>query len=107
MSHSRLIITALFISSLLVACGDSDAPKTTNNAASSSATTTSTVQIKTGMSIQAVTDLLGEPNISQTRKIDDLTIVHNEWVDSSGTLSVQFQNGKAQYHQFIPPAQEN
>ena len=102
MSHSRLILALLFIGSILIACGDSGAPQSESGATSAANTT----QIKTGMSVQAVTDLLGEPNISQTRTIDDLTIVHNEWTDDAGTLSVQFQNGKAQYSQYsTAPAQ--
>lgn len=58
--------------------------------------------VEVGMSEHAVTTLLGDATIIQTRILDSLTITNSEWTNKSGTTSVQFQNGKVQSSQFIP-----
>ena len=120
LSHTRLFLTTVVVSSMLVACGDNDAtaPETTPAPVASApaatdatpvvtaptAATTAPVsdsKVEVGMSEQAAADLLGEANFSQTRAIDDLTITHTEWTNAEGTTSVQFQNGKAVFSQFV------
>ena len=101
-NNARLILTAIVVSSTLVACGDNDATSTESTTApSSTASTTSMTKIETGMSEQAAADLLGEASFSQITSIDTLTITHTEWTNDKGTTSIQFHNGKAVYNQFV------
>ena len=101
-NHARLILTAMVVSSTLVACGDNDATSTESTTApSSTASTTSMTKIETGMSEQAAADLLGEASFSQITSIDALTITYTEWTNDKGTTSIQFHNGKAVYNQFV------
>jgi hypothetical protein len=120
LSHTRLFLTTVVVSSMLVACGDNDTistetattPAATTPAATDAApvvtaptaATTAPVSesnVEVGMTEQAVADLLGEKSFSQTRTIDALTITHTEWTNAEGTTSVQFQNGKAVFSQFV------
>ncbi len=81
----KLFFIALFLGALITACD----------------TKTNDTEIEIGMSEQDIIEMLGEPNLTQSRTIDDLVSTHAEWTDEEGTLSVQFINGKAQYNQFI------
>ena len=105
---TRLLLSLLVFCTALIACGDNDneAPQTTSPEATEPQVTTNTApstnKIEVGMSEQAVTDLLGDPTIVQTRTLDSLTITHSEWTDETGTTSVQFQNGKVKFSQFTP-----
>lgn len=87
----RTILASLFIIACLVACG-----KKVNE-----------VTIETNMTEKAVVDLLGKPDYTQTQTLGELTVIHNEWTDQTGKLSVQFHNGKAQYSQFIAPQNQD
>lgn len=105
---TRVLIISLFVSATVVACNSEEA---TQSEASSTAPvisiSASDAKIEVGTSKQAMADLLGSPTISQTHTIDSLTVTHSEWTDESGTLSVQFHNDKAQFHQFIAsPSQD-
>lgn len=94
----RLILTAFFLSILLIACGDnsnSTAPQVEQKQVSTIAM--SDAKIELGMTEKAVSDLLGTPQSTQTRTIDALTITHTEWADKSGTVSVQFINGEVKF----------
>ncbi|MDC9724794.1 MAG: hypothetical protein PSN44_02600 [Gammaproteobacteria bacterium] len=88
---SRLIIISLFISSALIACGDSSE-------------STSSTPVEAGTSEQATVDKLGAPTVTQSRTIDALTFTQSEWTSEAGTTSVQFQNGKVTFSQFSPVA---
>jgi hypothetical protein len=117
LSHTRLFLTAIVAGSMLVACGDKDATTAETTAASAPATTeeapvvaaptapttapVSESNVSVGMTEQAVADLLGEASYSETRTIDALTITHTEWTNAEGTTSVQFQNGKVAFSQFV------
>ena len=118
LSHTRLFLTAIVAGSMLVACGDNDTttaetapaastPAATEEApvvAAPTAPTTAPVSesnVSAGMTEQAVADLLGEASYSATRTLDALTITHTEWTNAEGTTSVQFQNGKVAFSQFI------
>jgi tellurite resistance protein len=122
LSHTRLFLAAVVASSMLVACGDNDATSTETAtapapAASTPAATDDTPvvtaptaaatapvndsKVEVGMTEQAVADLLGQKSFSQTRTLDALTITHTEWTNAEGTTSVQFQNGKAVFSQFV------
>lgn len=100
----RLILTALFLSTLLIACGDDNtttaaAPQAEQKQASTIAM--SDAKIEAGMTEKAVADLLGTPQSTQTRTIDALTITHTEWADKSGTVSIQFINGEVKFSHFF------
>jgi hypothetical protein len=43
----------------------------------------------------------GEPDLTQSRTIDALTVTHHEWHGEDGITAVQFQNGVAQFSQFV------
>jgi hypothetical protein len=120
LSHTRLFLAAVVASSMLIACGDNDAtstetattpaaitPAATDDApvaTAPTATTTAPVsksKVEVGMTEQAAADLLGNANFSETRTLDALTITHTEWTNAEGTTSVQFQNGKAVFSQFV------
>lgn len=120
LSHTRLFLATVVVSSMLVACGDNDATSTetaTAPAASTPAATddapvvtaptaaatapVSDTKVEVGMTEAAVAELLGETSFSQTRTLDALTITHTEWTNAEGTTSVQFQNGKAVFSQFV------
>ena len=94
-TQMRLIFTALFISIILVACGDNDAPQAEKKRLASVAM--NDAKIEQGMSKNAVIELLGDPEVSQTQTIDALTMTHSEWADKTGSVSVQFINDKAQF----------
>ena len=81
----KLLCTALLLAAFLTACG----------------TKTSDAEIEMGMSQQDVIEMMGEPSLSESRTIDDLTATHTEWMDKHGTLSVQFINDAAQFNQFM------
>ena len=100
----RLILTAFFLSIILVACGDNDAPQAEKKRTTASVAM-SDANIEQGMSKNAVMDLLGDPEVSQTQTIDALSMTHSEWADKTGTVSVQFINDKAQFILFT--ANEN
>jgi len=106
-----LLASSLILCLTLVACDeDNKTTQSTNTATEEHAVATAVVEetkiatqeIKAGMSEKAVTELLGEPTILQTRTLDTLMITHSEWTNDAGTTSVQFLNGVVQYHQFTP-----
>lgn len=121
LSHTRLLLTAVVASSMLVACGDNDATSTETTTAPAASTAPAAVddtpvvtaptaaatapvsgtKVEVGMTEAAVAELLGETSFSQTRTLDALTITHTEWTNAEGTTSVQFQNGKAVFSQFV------
>lgn len=122
LSHTRLFLTTVVVSSMLVACGDNDAtaPETAPAPAANTPAATPVVteetpvvtaetatapvsesKVEAGMTEQAVADLLGDASFSQTRTLDALTITHTEWTTAEGTTSVQFQNEKAVFSQFV------
>tara|TARA_R110002050_G_scaffold268113_1_gene410063 strand:+ start:117514 stop:117858 length:345 start_codon:yes stop_codon:yes gene_type:complete len=107
---TRFLLSLLVLCTALVACGDnnSEAPQATNPEATvqeqdvTTATTLPEPQIETGMSEQAVTNLLGTPTLTQTHTLDTMTLIHSEWTNAAGTTSVQFLNDKVQFSQFTP-----
>ena len=94
LTKSRLILSSLLFSALLTACGDSSE-------------STTAVSIETGMSEQATSDKLGTPTFTQSRTLGDLTFTQSEWTTESGTTSVQFHNGVAQFSQFVAATSED
>jgi len=115
---TRFLLSSLLLCSALVACGDNDNEAVQTSNTESVTTETESTQateqqvatdtalsgqsIETGMSEQAVTDLLGKPTLTQTHTLDTLSLTHSEWTDESGTASVQFQNGEVTFSQFTP-----
>ncbi|MDO7710008.1 MAG: outer membrane protein assembly factor BamE, partial [Pseudomonadota bacterium] len=61
-----------------------------------------TNKIEAGMTQQAITDLLGTPTLSQTHTLDSLTMIHSEWTNETGTVSIQFIDGIVTFNQFTP-----
>jgi len=112
LSKTILFVSSVIFCSTLVACSDVDnsATQATNAVTEEKPAVTAVVpkvspsaqEIKAGMSEQAVTELLGEPTIIQTSSLDTLMLTHSEWVNDTGTTSVQFLNGIVQYFQFTP-----
>jgi PBP1b-binding outer membrane lipoprotein LpoB len=105
-SRISMLLSAFLLGLFLVGCSESEAP------ASNEATTEEAnpvvlqnAKIENGMTQEQVKALLGDPKVIQTRTIDELTIVHSEWSDKSGTTSVQFQNGKVTFNQFFPASE--
>lgn len=107
LSRLRLLLTGLFLSFALIACGDDAA--NTNEAADTAAPEKETAaEPATDAAVEAnmsEADLLakyGEPDLKQERSIDKLTIVHYEWYTDEGIVSVQVHNGEVAHSQFTP-----
>ncbi len=112
LNHIRLMFIALFMGLFLVACGDDSSTQDTSEEAApmaseematadddaAAAEETNSVE---GMTEEDAVAKWGEPDVTQTRTIDALTITHHEWHGDDGITSVQFQNGVAQFSQFI------
>ncbi len=94
LTKSRLILSSLLFSVLLIACSDSSE-------------STTAMSIDTGMSEQTISEKLGIPTFTQSRTLGELTFTQSEWTTETGTTSVQFHNGVAQFSQFIPAANED
>lgn len=118
-SRVHLLVSSLLVCLTLIACSETEspennarsesatpAPATVENAKSATSTTIQNSKIEVGMTEQEVKAILGDPQIIQTRTIDDLTITYSEWTDKSGKTSVQFQNGKVKFNQFFPASEE-
>lgn len=86
----KLLFIALFLGAFLTACG----------------TKTSQAEIEMNMSEQDVIEMMGEPSLSQSHTINDLTTTHIEWMDKDGMLWVKFINGEAKFNGFIPTPDE-
>lgn len=112
LNHIRLMFIALFMGLFLVACGDDSAQQDAAEEAAPTemateevaedATETEDSNSVTGMTEEEAVAKWGEPDLTQTRSIDDLTITHHEWHGEDGITAVQFQNGVAQFSQFVP-----
>jgi len=94
LTKTRLILSAILISSALIACGDNSE-------------STSSMPVAEGITEQAASDQLGTPTFTQSRTIDALTFTQSEWTTDAGTTSVQFQNGEVKYSQFVPAVSED
>lgn len=116
LNHIRLMFIALFMGVFLIACSDDSAQQdaaeetAAPSEMTSEETATETQETATeeettsveGMTEEEAIAKWGEPDVTQTRTIDTLTITHHEWHGEDGTTAVQFQNGVAQFSQFIP-----
>lgn len=118
LNHIRLMFIVLFMGLFLIACGDDSAQQDAaeETAAPSemtseeTATDTGTEEAAAaeekdsvdGMTEEEAIAKWGEPDVTQTRTIDSLTITHHEWHGEDGTTAVQFQNGVAKFSQFVP-----
>lgn len=115
LNHIRSMLTALFMGLFLIACGDDSAQQDvaeesaapTEMASEEMATEEKATESEAGNSIEGMTEeeaiaKWGEPDVTQTRTLDTLTITHHEWHGDDGVTAVQFQNGVAQFSQAIP-----
>ncbi len=106
-SVSRLL-SLLLICSTLVACDNSQSPQTASEdtlqgqIADVTYNEPTTNNIQRGMSEKDVAAILGDATLIQTHTLDELIITHRDWATKSGTISVQFQNGRVQFNQFTP-----
>ena len=102
----RFIFLAVVVSSFITACGNnnnSDTAKKAEQAAPSTAVSSEKVQtVAAGTTEKEAIAKLGQPDLTQTRKIDALTVTYDEWHTDAGILAAQFHNGVAKYSQFIP-----
>jgi hypothetical protein len=111
LNHIRLMFIALFMGLFLVACGDDSAQQDTAEEAAptemaaeeaaTEATSTEDNNSVVGMTEEEAVAKWGEPDLTQSRTIDALTVTHHEWHGEDGITAVQFQNGVAQFSQFI------
>ena len=101
MSPLRLLLSSLVISVSVAACSQ-DESATTTAVESAPATALQNAKIEKGMTQEEVKAILGDPQVIQSRSIDALTITYSEWVDATGTTTVQFQNDKVTFNQFFP-----
>jgi hypothetical protein len=69
--------------------------------AATEATSTEDNNSVVGMTEEEAVAKWGEPDLTQSRTIDALTVTHHEWHGEDGITAVQFQNGVAQFSQFI------
>lgn len=104
-SYLRFAFATLLLL-LVSACGDDNGSEPTPSSSANKTMTTSpevsaVEGISAGMSEDEVHGLLGKPDVTTSRTIDDLTVTHCEWHADDGISSVQFQNGKAQHSQFM------
>lgn len=104
LNHIRLMFIALFMGVFLVACGDEGDKQEamTETAEPAAEAEMAAEDAITGMTHEEAVAKWGEPDVTETRTIDALTITHNEWHGDDGITAVQFENGVATYHQFIP-----
>jgi ABC-type enterochelin transport system substrate-binding protein len=111
LNHIRLMFIALFMGLFLVACGDDSAQQDaaeeaaqTEMAAEEAATEATSTEDNNsvvGMTEEEAVAKWGEPDLTQSRTIDALTVTHHEWHGEDGITAVQFQNGVAQFSQFV------
>jgi hypothetical protein len=112
LNHIRLMFIALFMGLFLVACGDETAQQDATEEAAAptemaaeeateEATATEDSDTIVGMTEEEAVAKWGEPDLTQTRTLDALTLTHHEWHGEDGITAVQFQNGVAQFSQFI------
>jgi hypothetical protein len=111
LNHIRLMFIALFMGLFLVACGDDSAQQDTAEEAAptemaaeeaaTEATSTEDNNSVVGMTEEEAVAKWGEPDLTQSRTIDALTVTHHEWHGEDGITAVQFQNGVAQFSQFV------
>ena len=109
LSRLRLMLTGLFMSFALIACGDDAA--NTNEAADTAAPEMETAaepaasddtDAEGDMTEAGFIEKYGQPDLTQESAIDDLKIVHHEWYTDEGTVSVQVHNGEVAFSQFTP-----
>jgi len=109
LSRLRLLLTGLFLSFALIACGDDAA--NTNEAADTAApemetaaepAATADAEVEGDMTEAGLIEKYGQPDLTQESAIDDLKIVHHEWYTDEGTVSVQVHNGEVAFSQFTP-----
>lgn len=108
----RLAVIASVSAILLTACGDNNnqndqkqnAPASSSAAPASNSSAAGDMgnTVAAGTSEKDAIAKLGKPDLSQTHKLDALTITHDEWHTDKGTIAAQFQDGVAKYSQFIP-----
>lgn len=111
LNHIRLMFIALFMGLFLVACGDDSAQQDAaeeaaptemaTKEAADEATATEDSNAIVGMTEEEAVAKWGEPDLTQSRTIDALTVTHHEWHGEDGITAVQFQNGVAQFSQFV------
>ena len=114
LNHIRLMFIAFFMGLFLVACGDDSSTQDTAEeaapmaseemapAAEEPAAVAEETNSIDGMTEEEAVAKWGEPDVTQTRTIDALTITHHEWHGEDGITSVQFHNGVAKFSQNIP-----
>lgn len=111
LSRLRLMLTGLFLSLALVACGDDAA--NTNEAADTAAPEVevaaesapaddASATVAEGTSEADLLAKYGEPDLKQETSVDDYQVVFYEWNTDEGLVSVQVHNGEVAFSQFTP-----
>ena len=105
------MLTGLFLSLALVACGDDAA--NTNEAADTAAPEVeaaaesapagdASATVAEGTSEADLLAKYGEPDLKQETSVDDYQVVFYEWNTDEGLVSVQVHNGEVAFSQFTP-----
>lgn len=108
LSRLRLLLTGLFLSLALIACGDDAA--NTNEAADTAAPEAAAPEsapagddsatVAEGTSEADLLAKYGEPDLKQETSVDDYQVVFYEWNTDEGLVSVQVHNGEVAFSQF-------
>ena len=109
LSRLRLMLTGLFLSLALVACGDDAA--NTNEAADTAAPEVeaaaesapagdASATVAEGTSEADLLAKYGEPDLKQETNVDNYQVVFYEWNTDEGLVSVQVHNGEVAFSQF-------
>jgi hypothetical protein len=118
LNHIRLMFAALFMGLFLVACGndsaEQEAVEDTDTAAPTEMASEEMAEEEApaaeaadsgsiiGMTEEEVIAKMGEPDLTQTRTLDALSMTHHEWHGEDSITAVQFQDGVAKFTQNIP-----
>ena len=110
LSRLRLLLTGLFLSLALIACGDDAA--NTNEAADTAAPEAEaaapesapagddSATVAEGTSEADLLAKYGEPDLKQETSVDDYLVVFYEWNTDEGLVSVQVHNCEVAFRQF-------
>lgn len=88
---ARTFLMALVLSALLYACGSKISQENFD-------------KIKSGMTEEEVTSLLGKPSESSSMSLGSLSGGSSVWKDKQGAITIQFANGKVMSKQFSKEA---
>lgn len=108
MNAVRLLLSSFLMIGLLSACSTEESSDTSAPVADAADVVAVEVAenphtgIAAGMTQSEITTKLGKATVTESYKLDNLEVIHMEWHNADGIVSVQLHNGKAAYSQFTP-----